>query len=74
MTHLLNLCKKTCEYGMDRASIVEEQSRDDSANRQTDRWTDGQTNGQGETSIPPFNFIEAGGIINYQVFYCIIKI
>jgi hypothetical protein len=28
---------------------------------QTDGWTDGQTDGHGETSIPPYNFI-AGGI------------
>ena len=33
-----------------------------STDRQMDRRTDRQTDGRCETSIPPFNFVEAGGI------------
>ena len=57
VTHLLKLVDKMCKYEMDPTSIVED----------TD-WTrfcpqrDGQTDGQGETSIPSFNFVEVGGI------------
>ena len=46
MTHLLKLRKKTCEYGMDRASIVEDteqtrfcQQTDRQMDRRTDKWT-----------------------------------
>ena len=30
----------------------------------TDGQMDGRTDGQGDTSIPPFNFVEAGGYKN----------
>ena len=48
-----------CKYEMDPMRIVEdtEQTR---FCPQMDRRMDGRTDGQGETSIPPFNFIEAG--------------
>ena len=52
MTHLLNLLDNVCKYEMDPASIVEDTERHDSVHR----WTDGQ----GETSIPPFNLVEQG--------------
>ena len=39
------------------------QSGHASVHRRMDRWKDRQTDGQHETSIPPFNFIEAGVII-----------
>ena len=58
-THLLKLLDKMCKYEMDPMSIVEDTERTRFC-PQTDRWTDGQ----GDTSIPPFNFVEAGGIIN----------
>ena len=60
-THLLKLLDKMCKYEMDPMSIVE----DTEWTRfcpQTDRHTDGQ----GETSIPPFNFVEVGGIKRYE--------
>ena len=44
-----------CKYKMDPTSIVED--RED-----TILSTDGRTEAQGETSIPPFNVIEARGI------------
>ena len=57
-THLLMLLDKMCKYEMDPMRIVEdtEQTR---FCPQMDRRMDGRTDGQGETSIPPFNFIEA---------------
>ena len=58
-THLLKLLDKMCKYEMDPMSILEDTERTRFC-PQTDRWTDGQ----GDTSIPPFNFVEAGGIIN----------
>ena len=42
-------------------------SIDGQKDRPTDRWTDGQ----GETSIPPFNFAEQGGIIIFLYQYFI---
>ena len=53
MTHLLKLLDKVYEYEMDLVSIVEDTERTRFC-PQMDRWTDG------ETSIPPFNFIEPG--------------
>ena len=49
-THLLKLLDKMCKYKMDLVSIEDtEQTRFcPQTDRQTDRWT------QGETSIPPF--------------------
>ena len=58
-THLLKLLDKMCKYEMDPMSIVEDTERTRFC-PQTDRRTDGQ----GDTSIPPFNFVEAGGIIS----------
>ena len=55
VSHVLKLVDMMCKYEMDPASIVE----DTELTRfcpQTDRRTDGQ----GETSIPPFNFVEQG--------------
>ena len=51
-----------CKYEMDLTSIVEdtEQTR---FCPQTDRWTDGQTD-KVKPVYPPFNFVEAGGMIN----------
>ena len=68
-----------CKYEMDPMSIVEDTERTQFC-PQTDRRTDGQTDGQGETSIPPFNFVEVGGIINAQYFnnilgiYCVLVV
>ena len=52
-TSNLKMLDKMCKYEMDLASIVEDTERTRFC-RQTNRRTDGQ----GETSIPPFNFIE----------------
>ena len=52
-----------CKYEMDPTGIVEDTERTRFC-PQTDR----QTDGQGETSIPPFNFVEAVGIINIEKF------
>ena len=40
------------------------QSGQDFVHRRTDGWTDGQTDGRPETSIPPVNFVEARGMIS----------
>ena len=61
-THLLNppkLLDKMCKYEMDLTSIVEDTKRTRFC-PQTDRRTDGQ----GETSIPPFNFVSKQGGYN----------
>ena len=51
-THLLKLVDKMCKYEMDPTSIVEDTERTRFC-PQTDRRTDGQTDGRRETSIPP---------------------
>ena len=55
-TNLLKLLDKMWKYEMDLTSIVDVkiQSRNDSAHRRTD--------GQGETSLPPFQLHWSGGI------------
>ena len=61
VTHLL--LDKMCKYEMDPMSIVE----DTEWTRfcpQTDRQTDGRTDGQGETSIPPFQLRWSRGYNN----------
>ena len=60
-THLLKLLDKMCKYEMDPMSIVEDTERTRFC-PQTDRQTDGRTD-KGETSIPPFHFVEAEGIM-----------
>ena len=54
-THLLKLVDKICKYEMDAVSILDDTLRTRFC-PQTDRWTDGQ----GETSVPPFNFVGDG--------------
>ena len=44
-----------CKYEMDQAIIVEDTERIPFCSR----GTDGQTGGQGETSVPPFKFVVA---------------
>ena len=65
VTHLLKLLDKMCKYEMDLTSIVEDTQRT-LFSPQTDR----QTDGQGETCIPPFQLHWSGGIItcDFQVF------
>ena len=65
---LLKLVDKMCKYEMHPASIVKATERTrfcPQKDGQADRRTDGQTGGQGETSIPPFNFVEAGVLRGY---------
>ena len=63
--HLLRLLNKICKHEMDPMNIVE----DTEWTRfcpQTDRWTDGRTDGQSDKvkpEYPLFNFVEARGII-----------
>ena len=52
-THLLKLLDKMCKYEMDPMSIVEDTERTRFC-PQTVRRTDRRTDGQGDTSIPPF--------------------
>ena len=54
-----------CKNEMDPTSIVEDylQSGHSFVHRRMDSRTDGQMDGRCETSIPPFNFVEVGGII-----------
>ena len=59
-THLLKLLDKMCKYEMDPMSIVEDTERTRFC-PQTDRRTDGQ----GDTSIPPFQLRWSGGY-NYM--------
>ena len=55
----MKLRDKMCKYEMDPMSIVEE-TEGTRFCPQMDRRTDGETDRQGETSITPFNFVEAG--------------
>ena len=72
-THLLKLLNKMWNYEMDPASIVEVTERTwfcPQTDGQTARGTDGQIDRRRETSIPPFNFVEARGIIiHHLTFY-----
>ena len=51
------LLDKMCKCEMDLTSIVEDTERTRFCPQ-----TDGQTDGRRKTSIPPFNFVKAGGI------------
>ena len=66
-THLLKLLDKMCKYEMDPMSIVEDTERTRFC-PQTDRRTDGQTD-KVIPVYPPFNFVEAGGIIRTPAFW-----
>ena len=57
------LLDKMCKYGMDPANIVE-----DTEGTPLCPQTDRRTEGQGETSIPSFQFVEAGGITKSMPF------
>ena len=68
-TNLLKLLNKMCKYELDLTSIVEDTERtwfcpqtDRRKDGQTDRQTDRQTD-KVKPVYPPFNFVEAGGII-----------
>ena len=54
---------KFMDYEMDPTSIVEDTEQTPFC-PQTDRRTDGRTDGQGETSIPPFQLRWSGGYNN----------
>ena len=58
VTHLLKLLDKMYKYEMDPASIVEVTER-----TRLCPQTDGQTD-YVKPVYPPFNFVEAGGIMN----------
>ena len=67
-THLLKLLDKMCKYEMDLMSIVEDTERTGFC-PQTDRRTDGQMD-KVIPIYPPFNFVEAGGIIiNFPIVF-----
>ena len=61
--HLLKLLEKMCKYEMDPTSIVEDTKRTRFC-PQTDRRTD-----KVKPVYPPFNFVEAGGIISISGLY-----
>ena len=63
---LLKLLDKMCKYEMDLMSIIEDTERTRFC-PQTDRRTDGQTD-KVIPVYPPFNFVEAGGIIIHHLF------
>ena len=63
VTHLLKLLDKMCKYEMDPTSTVENTERTGFC-PQTDRQTDRQTD-KVKPVYPPFNFVEAGGIIKW---------
>ena len=52
------LLDKVYKYEMDLTSIVEDTEQTYSVHRPTDERK--STEGQSETSIPPFNFVEQG--------------
>ena len=58
-THPLKLLDKMCKYEMDLVSILEdtERTRFCPQDGQTHRWMDRRRDGQGETSMAPFNFV-----------------
>ena len=60
-THLLKLLERMCKYEIDPTSIVEDRERTRFC-PETDGWTDRRTD-KVKPVYPPFNFIEAGGII-----------
>ena len=60
-THLLKLLDKICKHEMDPTSIVEDTERTRFC-PQTDRQTD-----KVKPVYPPFNFVEAEGIINVNL-------
>ena len=62
-THPPMLLDKMCKYEMDPMSIVEDTERTRFC-PQMDRWTDGETD-KVIPVYPPFNFVEAGGIITH---------
>ena len=72
VTHILKFLDKMCTYEMDLTSIVEDTERTRFC-PQTDRWTDRQmdrrTEGQGETSIPPFQHRWSRGITSRVFFF-----
>ena len=55
-THFLKLLDQMCKYEIDPMSIVEDTER-----IRFCRQTEGRTDGQGETSIPPFQLRWSGG-------------
>ena len=61
-----------CKYEMDPSSIVADTGRtrfcQQTDRRTRDGHTDGRTDGQGGTSMHPFNFVEARSMINSFVF------
>ena len=52
--------------------LLKIQSGHDSVHRRTDGRTDRRTDGQGDTSIPPINFVEAGGIKTIMCIYILV--
>ena len=70
VTHLLKLLDKVCKYEMDPASIVEDTERTRFC-PQMDRRTEGQS----ETSIPPFNLVELvfNSVFRYVPIYLVSK-
>ena len=64
-THLLKLLDRMCKYEMDSMSIVENTERTRFC-PQTDRRTDGQ----GDTSIPPFQLRWSRGYNYIQISQC----
>ena len=62
LTHLPKLLDKMCNYEMDPTSIVEDTERTRFC-PQTDTRTD-----KVKPVYPPFNFVEAGGIMNEDLY------
>ena len=63
-THFLKLLDKMCKYERNPMGIVEETERTrfcPQTDRRTDWQTNGRTDGQAETSIPPFQLRWSGG-------------
>ena len=68
--HLMKLIYKMCRYEINLASIVEDTDRtrfSPQTDGQTDGWPVRWMAGR-ETSIPPFNFVEAGGINRVYIY------
>ena len=59
-----------CKYEMDPMNIVEDTERTRFCPQQTDGRTDRRTDGQGDTSIPPFQLRWSGGYNHENISDC----
>ena len=62
-----NICKKIFLNPLKRIRVIIRTPTHGRTDGRTDRQTDRRTDEQGESSIPPLNFVSGGIIINYPL-------